>query len=229
MIHRFQLRHNLIRWLVTYLWGRKASCLYQQHYSPSRKVRVGVPQGSVNSPPLFNHFVLRRYAISHLNKLYRSRERYHLDEEAVRNRVERIRNIHHYGYSSARRLTFIEARDHISRNWEQGQGGGVPRFKAVLGEAYAQCLHDGRKEEPLQYLHCRAEQWNGSVGASLVSWLPCLQNRDYDGVLPNCREVEEIRQDGQAVLTQMAEVEHGKPVRHLGGGRACLPYGRCNA
>ena len=35
MIHRSRLRHNLIRWLVAYLRGRKASWLYQQHNSPS--------------------------------------------------------------------------------------------------------------------------------------------------------------------------------------------------
>ena len=57
MIHRFRLCHNLVRWLVAYLRGRKASCLYQQHHSPFRQVWVGVPQGSVISSVLFNHFV----------------------------------------------------------------------------------------------------------------------------------------------------------------------------
>ena len=58
MIHRSRLRHNLVRWLmiVVDLRGRKASCLYQQHHSPSRQVQAGVPQGSVNSPALFNPF-----------------------------------------------------------------------------------------------------------------------------------------------------------------------------
>ena len=50
MIHRSQLRHNLVRWLVAYLRGRKASCLYHQHHSHS-------PQGSISSQVLFNHFV----------------------------------------------------------------------------------------------------------------------------------------------------------------------------
>ena len=57
MIHRSRLCHNLVRWLVVYLRGKKALCLYQQHHSPSRQVRVGVPQGSIISPALFNHFV----------------------------------------------------------------------------------------------------------------------------------------------------------------------------
>ena len=57
MIHRSRLRHNLVKRLVVYLCGRKDSCLYQQHYSPSDQVRVGVTQGSVISPALFNHFV----------------------------------------------------------------------------------------------------------------------------------------------------------------------------
>ena len=99
----------------------------------------------------------------------------------------------------------------------------MPWFKAVLGGACTQRLSDGRKEEPLQYLHCRAEQWFEAVGANPVSWLPCLQNRDYEGVLPNCGdvnsgnwEVEELSQKGQAVFTKMAEVEHGEPIRALG-------------
>ena len=46
-----------------------------------------------------------------------------------------------------------------------------------------------KEEELLQYLHCRAEQGNGLVGAALVSWLLCLQNQEYYGVLPNCWDV----------------------------------------
>ena len=57
MTHHSRLCHNLVRCLVAYLRLRKASCLYQQHQSPSRQVRAGVPQGSVISPALFNHFV----------------------------------------------------------------------------------------------------------------------------------------------------------------------------
>ena len=57
MIHRSRLYHNLVRWLVAYLRGRKASCLYQQHHSPSRELREDVPQGSVIIPALFNPFV----------------------------------------------------------------------------------------------------------------------------------------------------------------------------
>ena len=57
MIHCSRLRHNLVRWLLAYLCGRKASFLYQQHHSPSRHVRVGIPQGFAIFPALFNHFV----------------------------------------------------------------------------------------------------------------------------------------------------------------------------
>ena len=57
MIHRSRLCHNLVRWIVAYLRGRRVSCIYQQHRSPSRRVWAGVPQGSVISPALFNHFV----------------------------------------------------------------------------------------------------------------------------------------------------------------------------
>ena len=79
----------------------------------------------------------------------------HLDEEAVRDCVKLLRDVH--CYCSARGLALIEVRDHRSRDGEQGRGSGMPRFKAVLGEASAQRLHDGREDEPLQYLHCWAE------------------------------------------------------------------------
>ena len=57
MIHLSWLCHNLVRWLVAYLCGRKASCLYQQYHWSFRQVWAGVPQESVNSPALFNFFV----------------------------------------------------------------------------------------------------------------------------------------------------------------------------
>ena len=44
------------------------SCLYQQHHSPSRKVQAGLPQGSVISLALFNHFV-SDCPISNLNMM----------------------------------------------------------------------------------------------------------------------------------------------------------------
>ena len=82
----------------------------------------------------------------------------HLDEEAVGDGVERLRDFHRYGYGSARGLALVEARYHPSRDGEQVRGGGVPQFEAVLGGASAQRLHDGLEDEPLQYLHCWAEQ-----------------------------------------------------------------------
>ena len=57
MIHRSRLCHILVRWLVAYLRDRKASSFYQQHHSPSHQVRVGVLQGSVISPAVFNQFL----------------------------------------------------------------------------------------------------------------------------------------------------------------------------
>ena len=111
------------------------------------------------------------------------------DEDAVRNNVERLRDAHRYGDCSARGLSLVEARDHPKRNGEQGGGGGVPRFEAVVGGACAQCLHDGREGELLQYLHCKTEQMDGAVGAALVAGLPCFQDWDYEGVLPICHYV----------------------------------------
>ena len=54
----------------------------------------------------------------------------------------------------------------------------------------------------------------------MVLWLPCLQNGDYNIVLPNCRDinsgkqkVEELHQEGQALLTLIAESVQGEPIR----------------
>ena len=60
--------------------------------------------------------------------------------------------------ASARGLALVEVRDHPSRDGEQGRGSGMPRFEAVLGGASAHRLHDGREDEPIQYLHCWVEQ-----------------------------------------------------------------------
>ena len=62
---------------------------------------------------------------------------------APQGRQQLQQHVHRYG--SARGLP----RDHPSRNWEQGRGGGVSRFQAVLGGASAQRFHDGREDEPL--------------------------------------------------------------------------------
>ena len=51
------LHPNIKRWLVTYLRDRKIRCLFGGSHSRWRKMRVGVPQGSVSSPCLFNFFV----------------------------------------------------------------------------------------------------------------------------------------------------------------------------
>ena len=96
-----------------------------------------------------------------------------LDEEAVRNCVERLRDVHRYGYSYARGLTLIEARDYPSRNGAQGRGGGVP-ISSHAEKACGKRLHDGREKEQLQYIHCRgrAVRWGGSSDPGLVASLP---------------------------------------------------------
>ena len=51
------LDHSTVRWLTAYLRGRTAACRYFHTTSPCRSVRIGVPQGSVISPTLFNFYV----------------------------------------------------------------------------------------------------------------------------------------------------------------------------
>ena len=55
-IGRTDLHPNLKRWLVAYLRDRKVRCLYQGKASKWRKLKMGVPQGSVISPLLFNFY-----------------------------------------------------------------------------------------------------------------------------------------------------------------------------
>jgi hypothetical protein len=57
MIGRSALHSNITRWMTTYLRGRASSCSYQNQSSKYRNIHIGVPQGSVISPVLFNFFV----------------------------------------------------------------------------------------------------------------------------------------------------------------------------
>ena len=49
--------HNVIRWLATFLKGREQSMIYNGLRSPFKHVHLGVPQGAVLSPTLFNFYV----------------------------------------------------------------------------------------------------------------------------------------------------------------------------
>ena len=51
------LHPNWIRWLFTYLRGRKAACLYLSVTVHYKIIHSGVPQGSVISPCIFNFFI----------------------------------------------------------------------------------------------------------------------------------------------------------------------------
>ena len=56
-LHTTTLPPNDIRWLFTYLRGRTASCSYNKMDSVKVILHQGVPQGSILSPLLFNHYV----------------------------------------------------------------------------------------------------------------------------------------------------------------------------
>ena len=104
----------------------------------------------------------------------------HLDEEAVRNRVKCLRDVHHGDDCSAGRLSLVVACKHPNRDREQGQGGEVSQFKALLRVASSQRLHDGREEKQLQDILFPAEQQNWAVGVALLLCRPCFEVWVYD-------------------------------------------------
>ena len=70
----------------------------------------------------------------------------HIDEEAVGDLVERLRDIHSGADYSSWGIPLVEACNHLNRDREQVRGDGVPRFEAMLGGAGSKRLHDGREE-----------------------------------------------------------------------------------
>ena len=90
----------------------------------------------------------------------------HLDKEEVRDRLERIRDIHRYGYCSARKLTLDEARKHPSRNGSQvlslaGRSVYPVPSRRMRGGA-----------APLSSLPGGAVRWAGRSDPSLMVSLP---------------------------------------------------------
>jgi hypothetical protein len=52
------LHPNMVQWLSAYLRGREAASIYQVFQSKFRRISIGVPQGSVISPALFNFYMV---------------------------------------------------------------------------------------------------------------------------------------------------------------------------
>jgi retron-type reverse transcriptase len=64
------LHSNIIRWLLTYLRGRTAVCLFQGVTSSQWTCHSGVPQGLVLSPYLFSFFISNFPDLAQLNLAY---------------------------------------------------------------------------------------------------------------------------------------------------------------
>jgi retron-type reverse transcriptase len=51
------LPRSLVRWFTSYLHGRSSRVMFRDCLSKSRNIRLGVPQGAVTSPKLFNLYI----------------------------------------------------------------------------------------------------------------------------------------------------------------------------
>ena len=114
----------------------------------------------------------------------------HLDEEVVRDRVKHLRDVHRYGYCSARGLALVETRDHPSRNGEQGQGGRLPWFEAVIGggEYPVPPQWMGGGANPVSLLLGRAERLVSRSGPGLLASLPSKSGLwQSSSKLPGCQ------------------------------------------
>jgi retron-type reverse transcriptase len=70
MIATTTLHSNIIRWLLSYLRGRTAVCLFQGVTSSQSTCHSGVLQGSFLSPHLFNFFISDFPDLAQLNFTY---------------------------------------------------------------------------------------------------------------------------------------------------------------
>ena len=108
----------------------------------------------------------------------------------------------------------------------------MPLFEAVLGGASSQRLQDAMEGaasvSPVPRKAARLGGRSGPVHTDfkikiMTEFFPKLTECQLQQLM-----FEECRQEGKAVLPQVADVGHSKPIRPQGVGRARLPNGRCN-
>ena len=181
-----------------------------------------------------NAFLPRRYTTNHLTRLWQSRERWII---SMRRRWETVSNA--FEMSTAMAMVLLEGLRWLKPETTLAEMGSRAKAAECLGlkpcwkgRVPSASTMAGRMSRSRIFTAGQSSE----IRAALLAELPCLQDRDYDGALPDCRninsgdrEVEELRQEGQAMRTKMAEVKHGEPIRPLGGGGARLSDGRCDA
>ena len=140
----------------------------------------------------------------------------------MRDRIKHLRDVHHYGDCFTRVLTLVETRDLPSRNGEQGQGGGVPRFEAVLGggEYPVPPQWTGGGAPPISSLPGREVRWGGRSGPGLLAF-PAINI----GIMMGFFQIAGMSTKGtERLKSSIRKVRPCSP--RWGNG---LPYGRCNA
>ena len=87
----------------------------------------------------------------------------HAEELVVVDRVEGLREIDGQRHGTVGGFLLVETPGNLLGEWEEGRGGGALGTEPMLRLSDREVQMQAGKEEPLQDLHCRAEERDGAV------------------------------------------------------------------